>query len=208
MNESDTGTEVARMTPEEWAVKEQAYRAAGLDIDEIATLKRAKGPVETGLAALGSSFSPAVLETVAKQRPFYERAAVFDRIEVPRITLGEQLQRARQRGDTLQGEGIEAAGRLAASMGIQELAVTWQFPIARVAFGYTRERHRPGEAAIRGFRHGKQNDGKYPVYAVGTSTEALLVTLSAMEVLEFLHHRGEIATAPADEDGGRVTASV
>jgi hypothetical protein len=202
IKDSDTGTDGDRLTPEQWAAKEQEYRAMGLDEDEIATLKRAKGPVETGLAALGS-FSPAVIETVARQRPFYERAAVFDQLEVPRITLDEQLKRARQRGDTLQVEGIEAAGRLAASMGIRELAVTWQFPIAKVAFGYTRERHQPGEAAIRGFRHGKQNDGKYPVYAVGTSTEALLVTLSAKEVLEFLHHRGEISKAPADENTAR-----
>lgn len=202
MNESDTGTNNERMTAEQWDVKEQAYRDFGLGVAEITTLKRAMGPVETGLVALGS-YSPAVLETIAKQRPFYERAAVFDRSEVPRITLDEQLERARQRGDTLQAEGIEAALRLAASMGISELAVTWQFPIAKVAFGYTRERHKPGEAAIRGFRRGKQNDGKYPVYAVSASTEALLVTLSAKKVLEFLHHRGEISAAPADEDAAR-----
>lgn len=202
MSESDTDTKTERMTPEQWALKEQGYRAMGLSDEDIATLKREKGPVDIGLAALGN-FPPAVLETVAKQRPFYERAAVFDRIEVPRITLDDQLERARQRGDTSQVEAIEAAGRLAASMGIHELAVTWQFPIAKVAFGYTRERHKPGEAALRGFRHSKQNDGKYPVYAVGTSTEALLVTLSAKEMLEFLNHRDEIHTAPADEDNAR-----
>ena len=56
---------------------------------------------------------------------------------------------------------------LATGMGISELAVTWEFPIAKVAFGYTREKHTPGEAAIRGFRHGQQHDGKYPVFAVG-----------------------------------------
>ena len=88
-------------------------------------------------------------------------------------------------------------------MGISELAVTWEFPIAKVAFGYTREKHTPGEAAIRGFRHARQHDGKYPVFAVSSSTEALLVTLSANDVLAFLHHRGEIATAPDDEDAAR-----
>lgn len=202
MNDSDTGLDTERMSPDQWAAREQVYRGAGLNEDEIATLKRARGPVEAGLAAVGS-FSPAVLETVATKRPFYERAAVFDRIEVPRITLGEQLDRVRQRGDSLHVDGIKAASRAATDMGISELAVTWEFPIAKVAFGYTRERHKPGESAIRGFRHGKQHEGKYPVFAIGTTTEALLVTLSAKVVLDFLHHRGELAIAPADEDAAR-----
>ncbi|UOY00283.1 hypothetical protein [Blastococcus sp. PRF04-17] len=147
--------------------------------------------------------SAAVLETVATQRPVYERAAVFDRNEVRRITLTEQLDRARQAGRTLQADAMQAASDLAARMGIAELAVTWEFPIAKVAFGYTRERHQPGEGAIRGFRHQRQHDGKYPAYAVASSTEALLVTLSAREVLSFLHQRGELTAAPATEDEAR-----
>ena len=88
-------------------------------------------------------------------------------------------------------------------MGISELAVTWEFPIAKVAFGYTREKHTAGEAAIRGFRHARQHEGKYPVFAVSSRTEALLVTLSAKDVLAFLYDRGEIAKAPADQDAAR-----
>jgi hypothetical protein len=98
---------------------------------------------------------------------------------------------------------MAATSDLATRMGITELAVTWEFPIAKAAFGFTRERHQPGEAAIRGFRHPRQNDGKYPVYAVASSTEALLLTLSPREVLTFLYNRGEITAAPADDASGR-----
>lgn len=202
MRDADTGSDGKRMSHAEWQEKDSEYRQIGLSESDIETLRRSKGPVETGLAALGN-VSPLVLETVATQRAFYERAAVFDRHEVPRITLEEQLQRARERADTLQAESLAAALDLGGRMGISELAVTWDFPIAKVAFGYTRERHQPGEAAIRGFRNKNYHDGKYPLYAVNASTEALLVTLSPSEVLGFLFDRGEIDERPSDDDAAR-----
>ncbi len=202
MRDVDTGSDGERMSAEQWTAKEAQYREMGLDDDEIAALKKMKGPADSGVAAI-AGIPPTVLEAVAKNRPFYERAAVYDTAEVPRFSLSDQLQRARGRGDTVQAEAIDAACALAAGMGISELAVTWEFPIAKVAFGYTREKHTPGEAAIRGYRHAKQHDGKYPVFAVSSSTEALLLTLSAKDVLAFLHHRGEVATAPGDEDAAR-----
>jgi hypothetical protein len=133
----------------------------------------------------------------------YERAAVYDRTELRRFTLEEQQTRVLSRGDTLQAEALRDANALGARMGINELAITWEFPIAKAAFGYTRERHEPGEAALRGFRNQYHNEGKCPVYAVASTTEALLVTLSAKDVLDFLHHRGELASVPADEAGAR-----
>ena len=41
------------------------------------------------------------------------------------------------------------------------------------------------------------------MFAVNSSTEALLVTLSAKDVLTFLHHRGEVSTAPPDDNAAR-----
>ena len=202
MRDIDTGSDNERMSAEHWAVKEVQYREMGLDDDEIAALKKVKGPADHGVAAI-ADISPTVLETVGGNRSFYERAAVYDTAEVPRFSLDDQLQRAHERGNTVQAEAIETAAALTAAMGISELAVTWEFPIAKVAFGYTREKHTPGEAAIRGFRHARQHDGKYPVFAVNSSTEALLVTLSANDVLAFLHHRGEVATAQDNEDEAR-----
>ncbi|WP_109507089.1 hypothetical protein [Nocardioides speluncae] len=198
---SDDGTK--RMTAAQWTVKEQQYRDMGLPEDDIASLRRTKGPVDSGIAALDGVPS-AILERLASRRPFYERAAVYDTNEVRRLTLTEQLDRARARRDMLQAEALEAASDLAAAMGISELAVTWEFPIAKAAFGYTRERHEPGQAALRGFRHPKQNDGKHPVYAVASETEALLVTLSARDVIAFLAHGGEHTGVPSTEPEARL----
>jgi len=202
MRDVDTASGGERMSAEKWAEKEAHYRQAGLDDDDIAALKKAKGPADSGVAAI-AGVSSDVLEAAGKSRPFYERAAVYDKAEVPRFSLAEQLQRARERGDTVQEEAINASVALAVDIGISELAVTWEFPIAKVAFGYTREQHTPGGGAIRGFRHARQHDGKYPVFAVSSSTEALLVTLSAENVLGFLHHRGDAATAPDGEHAAR-----
>lgn len=202
MREVDTGLDGKRMSAQEWAGKESAYREMGLDEAEIATLRAKNGPVETGVAALGD-LSPQVFNGVADRRPFYERAAVYDLTEVPRVTLSRQAEQAQAVHDTVRAAALESADTLATIMGISEIAVTWDFPVAKVAFGYTREKHGPDEAAIRGFRHGKQHDGKYPVYALSSRTEALLITLSAQQVLTFLHSRGETDTAPDDEDHAR-----
>lgn len=202
ISDADTNAPSERMSAEAWAAKAAVYKELGLGADDVDILKSKKGPADSGLAAVGP-VSPAVLETVAAQRPFYERAAVFDQVEVPRLSLADQLHRAQERGDLLQSESLEAATGLAARMGISELAVTWEFPIAKVAFGFTRERHQPGEAAIRGFYRKNQNDNKFPVYAVTASTEALLVTLSAVDVLGYLKQRGETDIAPCEESGAR-----
>lgn len=199
-NTSEGGGE--RLTATEWAAKETSFRMGGLSEEDIAILRAAKGPAETGIAALGE-FPAGVLEHVAIRRPVYERAAVYDRNELRRLTLTEQQSQAANRGDTLQAEALKDAAELTTAMGISELAVTWEFPIAKVAFGYTREGDQPHETVLRGFRHQSHNDGKCPVYAVASETEALLVTLSAQEVLCFLHARGEIAVAPANETAAR-----
>lgn len=202
MHEVDTGLDGQRMSVQEWAAKELSYRTMGLDESEIATLRARSGPVETGVAAL-SELSPRVLDEVANRRQFYERAAVYDVTEVRRVTLAHQVAQARSAHDAARASVLASANGFATAMGIGEVAVTWEFPVAKVAFGYTREKHGPDEAAIRGFRHGNQHDGKYPVYALSSRTEALLVTLSAEKVLTFLHSRSEVDALPSDEHAAR-----
>lgn len=202
MGEADKGRGGKRLSAEEWGDKERNYRLIGLDEAEIATLRANLGPVETGVAAVGNLPS-GVLEEVAGRRPFYERAAVYDLTEVPRVTLDHQIRQANAEHNTAKAAALQSAHRLATNLGIDEIAVTWDFPVAKVAFGFTREKHDPNEAAIRGFRRDKQHDGKYPVYALSSRTEALLITLSALDVLAFLASRGEVSTSPQDEAHAR-----
>lgn len=190
-----------RLDAAAWAAREGQYRQMGLSDDDIATLRAKNGPVKSGIAAL-DGIRAGVLE-VAERRAFYERAAVFDTTEVPRVTLQHQLELARQARDPVLVGALAAADRLSLEMGVCEISVTWDFPIAKVAFGYTREKHAPAESALRGFWRRGQHDGKYPVFAVSSRTEALLITLSAKAVLTFLYQRGEIGAPPTVEDDAR-----
>jgi hypothetical protein len=202
LHQADTmpAGEQKRLSAEEWAAKEATLRALGvLSDEEIDLLRMKSGPADTGLAGLGDL--PAdVLETVASERPFLERAAVFDSAELRRTTLDEQLASAQAKGDLLEAASIQQGIDMASLMGLGEAAITWDFPIARVAFGYTRESPRPDESAIRGFRASGSKDDKYPLYAVASQTEALLLTMSALEVVGFLQDQRLITQSPTTED--------
>jgi hypothetical protein len=192
-----------RLTVEEWADKEAALRATGLlSEDEIAALRLTSGPADTGLTGLGE-LPPGVVDTVARERPFLERAAVFDPSELQRTTLEDQLRSARAKGDALQAASIQSGIDFSNLMGFSELSVTWEFPIAKVAYGYTRESPLPGESAARGFRTVVNRDDKYPLYAVTSKTESLLLTMSALEVAGFLADDGFIATRPSAEEAAK-----
>ncbi|GAB3244387.1 hypothetical protein [Kineosporia babensis] len=202
LRQADTspGSSAKRMTASEWETQERKLRATGLlSEDDIATLRTTSGPAETGLAGLGE-LPPGVLDKIATERPFLERAAVFDPSELQRTTLVEQLNSARAKGDTLQAASIQSGIDLAERMSFSELSVTWEFPIAKVAFGFTRESVEPGESAARGFRTQTNRSDKYPIFAVASETEALLLTMSAVEVVNFLADDGFVSTRPSTED--------
>lgn len=203
LREAERGNDGSRMTAEQWEAKAQVLRLTGVMSEEdIADLKKVQGPLEGGLASI-ADLDPRILETVSVERPFLERAAVFDQSLVQRISLAERRQAAVDRADVLAVEALDEAQAAARIFGIHELAVTWEFPIAKVAFAYSRESTKPNEATLRGFRSQFHNESKYPVFSVATETEALLVTLSAADVLAFLNHRGEAATVCEDEAGAR-----
>ncbi|SDU87339.1 hypothetical protein SAMN04488544_1276 [Microlunatus sagamiharensis] len=197
-NASSGGT---RSSPAEWAAKEAMYREMGLGDSEIAVLRASSGPADSGLAAV--DVSQAVLDTVAGRRQVYERAAVYDPNEVQRFTLADQRASAAARNDPAVVQVLDKAETLAKTMGLAEVAVSWEFPIAKVVFGYTRESPVPGDSNLRGFRHQAHHEGKHPVYAVETETEAVLVTLDALAVCDFLVSRGELASLPATEEDAK-----
>ena len=179
MRDVDTGSDGERMSAEKWAAKEAQYRDMGLDDDEIAMLKKTKGPADSGVAAItgspppcsrrweetGRSTSGLPYTTLRRYRgsPF----PTSFREHVSEATQSRQRPSPRVYG-ARHGYGDQTSSPSPGSSRSQ-----------KSSFGYTREQHVPGDAAIRGFRHPRQHEGKYPVFAVSSSTEALLVTLSA-----------------------------
>jgi uncharacterized CHY-type Zn-finger protein len=191
-----------RISIADWVSEEERYRAMGLSDEEIADLRKIRGPVESGLAAI-ADVEPAVIK-LGQARPLVERAMVFERSEVARITLSDAKDAASERGQQATGVAIEEASRQAERMGIEEVSITWNFPIASGAFGFTRGVSRQGEGKIRGFAQRDLYDSKTPIFAVATETEAVLVTVSAQRVLNWLAERGTYsATLPYNAVGAR-----
>jgi uncharacterized CHY-type Zn-finger protein len=186
-----------RLSAADWAREEERYRTMGLTETEIDDLRKVRGPTDTGLAAV-KGIDPAVID-LGRTRPMVERAMVFDRQEVARITLSDARDAAMDRGHEAAALAIDGARQQAQDMGIEDISVTWNFPIASGAFGYTRSVNGQGDGKIRGFAQRDLYEGKTPVFAVATETEAVLVTVSATRVLEWLAARGTYAAVPPDD---------
>lgn len=186
--ESATGT-ATRMTQEEWT-EALGTRYLNLDPEEIELIRRRRGPVTEGVAAVGA-ISPE-LKALAESRPVLERATLFDSQQISRFTLDDAHAEALQLGSSLQATTLDYAKRKGEALGIDELAVTVEFPIAIAAYGYSRTAKRPGLSNIRGFAETGQYEGKTPIFAVTTNTEAVLVSLSAVRVLTWLSERGSL----------------
>jgi hypothetical protein len=180
-NRSTTGITV---TVDEWAKRERQMREMGWPEDDIAEVKRAIGPQEGGLTALAGTDRRVI--DLGSSRPIVERAALFDTTELHRITLGAAHESMRARGEASAAAAIGEASHRASDLGLEEIAVTWSFPVAMAAFGYTRSVNKLGEGVFQGFARAGAYDGKFPVFAVATDTEALLVTLSAPSALRWL----------------------
>jgi hypothetical protein len=186
-----------RMSQEEWdeALKTK-YR--NLDPEDIELIRRRRGPVLEGVAAVGEISQE--LKSLAESRPVLERATLFDREQISRFTLDDAHAEAVEVGSTLQATTLDYAKRKADAVGLDELAVTMEFPIALAAYGYSRTAKRPGLSNVKGFAEKGQYEGKTPVFAVTTNTEAVLISLSARRVLDWLSQRGSYTGAVPDTD--------
>jgi hypothetical protein len=201
MEEVTGGGGATRMTPEQW---EEAVRTRyrGLDPEDLEVIRRARGPVTEGPWAVPPPGGPEA--DVAMSRRVIERAAIFDNALVPRRTLTDARRDAEARGAALEAARLTDSERVARSFGIEEIAVTTGFPIALAAYGYSRVDGTPGQSRVMGFDR-RREDGTYQIFAIPTETEALLVTLSARQVLSWLRaEHGCVTTVPDDEASARL----
>ena len=124
---------------------------------------------------------------VGERRRVVERAAIFDADEVSRLSLRNAQESLSQRGESAASAAAATAMERAQALGIDEISVTWSFPIALTAFGYTRTTGRAGDGILQGFStKPDQYEGKYPIVAVATETEAVLISLNPSRVLNWL----------------------
>jgi uncharacterized CHY-type Zn-finger protein len=193
-----------RMPPQEWAQAEAKYRTMGLSEEDIQTLKKTKGPKEFGLAAVRDV--PQSILDIGTRRPVIERAMLFDQEHHPEHSLETARAEADKRGHVGGVARLDMARTHASAMGIEAMHVTWDFPIALAAYGYTRGTADPTESRILSFRKPNQYQGKVPIFAVATKTEAVILTLSPVAVLRWLANSGLGAGQVAEDPYGAKTA--
>ena len=197
LQEASQHGQSSRMAPDEWNSRERELQEMGLGADEIDAIRARLAPSTTGLASL-LEIESAVID-VGERRCVIERAALFDTSEVSRLSLGDAQESLDERGEPAASLAVAAAIDQARKLGIEDICVTWDFPIALAAFGYTRTTGRPGEGILQGFlTSSDQYQGKYPIFAVATDTEAVLVSLDASRVMDWLVQ--EQVSDPGDED--------
>lgn len=179
------GSDGSRMTEEEWS---EALRTkyAGLDEADIDAIRRIRGPVTDGPLSVAAPTGP--LAELATSRRVLERAALFDPELLERRSLVEAREHADRNGRTLMAAKLRAAKDAATRLGIADIAVCTEFPVALAAYGYTRIRREPGEASVTGFQVRSTTGGssRYRIFALPAETEALVVSLSAVSVLTWL----------------------
>lgn len=198
---SDTKT--ARLSRGEWEQKEKMYKSMGLTDGEIAVLKKSLGPREEDLAYI-EDLDHSIIE-LGKSRRFIERILLFEPGQIKMITLNTAEISARKLGQMEVADNIVLAKKRSTQMGIDEISVTWNFPIATAAFGYTRTVKERGEGRIRGFARRDLYNGKTPIFAVSTETEAIILTISANKILKWLAERGTYNNAlPGNSSDARL----
>ena len=195
------GNQVQRFSQVEWEERVRTIYCQ-LDAEEIEDIRRRRGPLDEGVGTVSALSSE--VATLGRSRQLLERAVLFDLQQFTRRTLRES--EAEAVGDArLDAAGrLSRARRLATGLGIAEIAVTMEFPIAVAAYGYTRVHRKPGEATLQGFARQNEYEGRSPIFAVTTDTEAVLVTLSASRVIKWLISRGHMkGVHPVDERAAR-----
>jgi len=170
---------------------DKALEGGLLSQDEYDELIETHQPKTRGVAAIASQVPQRVLELGA-ERGLTERAVLFDREILPdRRPLASAAADAAAAGKTLDAAAMESAIEQAARLGIEEVSVTLSFPITLAAYGYTRIGTTPENASLRGFEYRRNPT----IYGTATTTEAIIVTLSAQKIVSWLASEGHIPSA-------------
>ena len=184
--EVDGGNAAPRMSAAEWEKTEQTLRTSGVDEATIDAMRTLRGPLVSGAGAVASTVSPE-LKALGESRGFVECAGLYDMLIID----------DRKSFATISANATGAAAAAAASatramesLGIEDISVTQRFPILAASYGYSRSQRAPGAAHLKSYAKTKEYDGKTPIFAVPANTEALLVSLDAAKILEFLAREG------------------
>lgn len=191
---------------EKWKTIKAALEATGTKPEEIAEMRK------TVLGESGGAFDEMVklvgdediITQVGSQQRASERTLIWGGAGGLRTWRLDDFQKAARDGGRHGAVAVLDQGkRRLAELGFSDLLVVENFPVALVAYGFTRLNSDPNYVMLRAFptpKKGKNRD-KTPIYINPTKTEAVFFELDAATVLTWLADNGRVAV-PQLPSGG------
>jgi hypothetical protein len=156
-----------------------------LDYDERKNRPKGQDAIDRVRALLQACKTPPLAG--APRRWLIEHTTLLDKTDIS--TIDQVATMLRDRGDEAGALDIEEGLRKARELlGINEIRVVNDFPLALCAYGYTRTSRDPSRTIITPFPVDER--GKIPVFAIGAETEALWFQLDPMRVVAWLIDNG------------------
>ena len=80
----------------------------------------------------------------------------------------------------------QTAGKIAQSMGVENLTLTTDFPMTLATFGFSRVAYEPNECRLNSFPADADHQGKFPIFVDVVQADAIIIRLDADRVWRWL----------------------
>jgi hypothetical protein len=173
----------------------ETFRQAGLS--EESAQRYAQDAVDRGEADAGNDGAGVALPDAVREKAHEEALSLASAVRGGRTRVSDMVAGTTPPLRTLYEGAYHDAMRLADLEAVELLA---NFPVATLAFGYTRGDLAPGAARLVPFRE----RGHVRAYGSLSRTEALLFRLDPLRVYEHLVHAGHALPGVADRGEARL----
>jgi len=173
---------------EGWKTVEGLLRDAGQSEEEIAEhRKQYLGVGDAAFEQLLELVPADVIEEIGTGQKARERTLIYGGAGDLRIRGLEDFRKAAAAGGRHGSiDRLNAAEEKLEKYGFSKAFVIENFPVALVAYGYTRLSSQPQDAILKTFPASKRHSGKTPIYATNSKTEAIFFELDARRVIDWL----------------------
>jgi len=177
----------------------EELRARGYGAEQIEQFVQMQAQLEKTRAVSQEALSPdGIGRTLASQTGVQEsvwREAGQEMLEaVLPIETGDTLSLA---GLSKPTNSQRAGQRLARRMSVEDIVLATDFPITLAALGYSRVAYEPPECRLNTFPADADHQGKFPIFVDLVQADAIIVSLNARRIWDWLEINGFSPTISA-----------
>ena len=178
--------------PQRWQEMEEVLRKGGIDEGLIANQRALYlGEARGAFQELETLVPAHVVGNLGRRQKCCERALIFGRSRDMHVDdLDTLAARAGELGQQNAVERLRRAGQVLAERKFSKVFVVSDFPIALVAYGYTRLTTDPQKAMLNSFPPTRKQSAKKPLYVSATNTEAVFLELAPLAVRDWVSDNG------------------